>query len=251
MKILVVSCGTRYSGACLISDETVISCKMENETALTLPKNEVDQILGETGVSAGAVDYLVFLGKPLGYLERILDTHMRTFPWSLIKFYSECRDFFINKLSIKAIAKKDLNFNKDILYVEISDVLAWRAANDYPNEDVRILTVLSNSLSNRVGGVYLKKSGNVFLEREFHLDNFLESSVKDEELLKNNDIRRFKALVNDYFLENSVIISDIEISQQLCKDLMSKHKNLRVNILKKEELLENAGLYALDWLDKR
>ena len=130
MRLLIISYGIKFTGACLMAGGKAASHKIEEGYSPDFPKNAVEYVLQEAELNIGAVDYIAFLGKPLSYFERLINIHTRSFPFSFLKFFSDFRDFFSNKVAIRRAIKKNLNFNKDICYVEPADAIAHQVAKD-------------------------------------------------------------------------------------------------------------------------
>lgn len=273
MNFLVISYGTRFSGACLMINHEVQSVKMENALNSQLPNESIAQVLQESGVAAGQIDYLVFLGKPLAYFERIIDTHLRLFPGSFFGFFSDIRDFFSHNLRIKSNLRKSFNLRKDICYVEPADALVWAISKEFPGQDIAVL--LSDALSLKVGGYYRNGEDGIYLAKELtrcvlrNSEDLLlpkslpsraskllslrtpRSGVKQpqnngfgEEELYEKEIKELLSVEKSAGSDKIVLVCDYPLAQDLQSRLRRENKDLLLKFVKDNEILEYAGNYA-------
>ncbi len=248
MIILVVAYGAGSSGACLMKDNSVVSCKMENEASLYFPRETAEEVLSESGVDISEVDYIVFPGKPILYFERIINSHIRHFPGHFLKFFLDAKDLLGNTLRIKAIVKKNLDFRKDICYIELTDAIARQISKEYPSQDMTIMVFLRDCLSSRVGGCYQKKGEGLFLNQELcsvnPVNNERSSEVMRDELRK---LLSFEKKPSD---DKIILASNCLFPSGFEESLSGGTGNLHLRALNDSELLEYAGRYAFEGIDK-
>lgn len=208
----------------------MVKSRMENEPSNDFPKSSVENVLWESKTDAGAIDYVVFLGKPLSYLERLISTHIEFFPFSFRKFFSDFRDFFGNKFAIRSILKKNLSFNRDICYIEVADAVAYGLSKNNPSKYMREIVVLSDCLSSRIGGSYAADNNRLILERELLFsDNLKEtlSSFPGKE-------------------QSTILASDYNIDPETLANLKTGSGDFSFSLLSGPEILEYAGKFAFD-----
>jgi predicted NodU family carbamoyl transferase len=230
-------------------DNSVVSCKMENVVSPYFPRESAEAVLSESGVDISKVDYLVFLGKPFSYFERIIDAHIALFPRSFLRFFTDIKDIFNNKLRIKAIAKKSLNFQNDICYIELTDAIGWQISKEHLLEDITVIVLLRDSLSSRVGGRYQKKGGELFLNQELRYAGPVNSE-RSSELMKEElkELLSFeKRPLNDKIIVASNCSFPPGFKEEFSGETGSQY-NLR--LLNDREIFEYAGRYVFEGVEK-
>ena len=179
MWILIISYGTQSPSACLIKEDGIIGPKLETEycqienCSRVFPENAIAGLLHEQDLEVDDIDYVVLCGKPFSYFERLINTHIFFFPYSFLRFFSDFRDFFINKIRIKNLLKKRLGFSRKICYPEPMDAIADGLDGDFISEVEFIIISLSNTIGLRTMGFYKRENSNLELIKSLTYPNCL------------------------------------------------------------------------------
>lgn len=123
MYILGISCFYHDSAACLIKDGEIMSaCEEERFTRKkhdnSFPSNAVRYCLQKAGIKINEVDYVGFYEKPFVKFERILYSCLTTFPNSFPFFFKSMPVWIKEKLWMAPLIKKELNFKREVLFVD-------------------------------------------------------------------------------------------------------------------------------------
>jgi len=194
MIFLVISSGTGFFAACLIADGKVMSYKVKNEVISIFPKDVIDDALSEAVINAGDIDYVVFLGKPFSYFERLISLHIFFFPNCFLNFIYDIRDFFIEKIRIKTLIKEKLGYAKDICFLNTMDAVADEISRGFLTNNGLVIISLGDSIDLRTLGCYKKENKDVMLIRELTYPNSismlyrLSSQDKNAKLIEAKDL---------------------------------------------------------------
>lgn len=197
MVFLVVFTEIKFFIACLITDGKIKSHRINSETALIFPKDIIDDLLLDAGINVGNIDYIVFLGKPLAYFERLINLHIFFFPFSFLSFVSDFKDFFIERMRIKTLAKKKLGYSKDICFLEPVDVIAHEIGLAFLPKNGMVIVSLCASTNLKTLGCYKKEGDSIFLVSELEYPNcismFYRLKTQDNgaTLVKVRDLLKF------------------------------------------------------------
>ena len=106
MRILGISCFYHDAAAALIQDGQLIAAAEEERFSRLkhdsgFPTHDVDFCLNQAGINASDLDYVVFYEKPLLKFERILKTHLSTFPRSWRAFGEAMIAWVSDKMWVK------------------------------------------------------------------------------------------------------------------------------------------------------
>lgn len=147
MHILGISCFYHDAAAALLRDgELVAAAEEERFTRkkhdFSFPAQAIDFCLEEAGITAEALDYVVFYEKPLLKFERILTTTLGTFPRSWGVFRESMITWFNEKLWIKGhiLGRIPVTANR-LLFVDHHLSHAASAFFASPYDEAAILTV--------------------------------------------------------------------------------------------------------------
>ena len=105
-----------------------------------LPVSAARYCLGEAGLSAADLDYVVFYDKPFVKFERMLITYLSTFPRSLPSFTKSIPIWLKEKLWVPRMISEQLGFNGEVLFAEHHQSHAASAFLPSPFEEAAILT---------------------------------------------------------------------------------------------------------------
>ncbi len=92
------------SAAALVVDGEIIAAAQEDRFTRRkhdprYPKNAVDYVLTEGGLTLDQVDYVAFYDKPFLKFERLLETYVANAPWGLRSFSMRCRFGYVKNCS--------------------------------------------------------------------------------------------------------------------------------------------------------
>src|SRR3972149_3238980 len=115
MNILGISCFYHDSAACLIRDGEIVAAAQEERFSRKkhdpdFPINAINYCFSAAGISAKELDYVGFYEKPFVKFERILYSHLATFPKSYISFLMATPLWLKEKLWIPSLISKKLNY---------------------------------------------------------------------------------------------------------------------------------------------
>ncbi|KKQ38530.1 MAG: Carbamoyltransferase [Candidatus Roizmanbacteria bacterium GW2011_GWA2_37_7] len=134
------------SSAVLIQDGNLI-CAFEEERFTrrkhdnSFPFSAIQHCLQYARVDMNDIDTVSYYEKPLLKFERILETFVQTYPYSLKTFLKAMPEWLGEKIKIEHIIRKKLKFKKNITY--IPHHLSHAASSFYPSpfKNAAILTI--------------------------------------------------------------------------------------------------------------
>ena len=147
MHILGISAFYHDSAAALLRDGDLVAAAQEERFTRVkfdhrFPERAIEYCLREGGIQPGDLDYVVFYEKPLPKFERILMSHLGTFPRALHVFREAMITWFGEKLWLKTVIQSKLSVPADrILFVEHHLSHAASAMFCAPFEDAAVLTI--------------------------------------------------------------------------------------------------------------
>jgi carbamoyltransferase len=146
-KILGISAYYHDSAACLVVDGEIVAAAQEERFTrrkhdFRFPTHAIKSCLQEGGLAGpGELDFIVFYDKPLLKFERLLETHLRYAPAGLASFLQAMPLWLRQKLSIRELIRRELNYQGTILFTEHHESHAASAFFPSPFERAAILTV--------------------------------------------------------------------------------------------------------------
>lgn len=121
MYVLGLSCFYHDSAVCLLRDGVPIAAA--SEQAFTrkkhdeaFPKHAIRWALNEAGIEMHDVDLVAFYEKPLVKFERILKSHLASFPKSFAQFARGIPSWFSTKLRLDKILSREFEYKGAIVY---------------------------------------------------------------------------------------------------------------------------------------
>ncbi len=146
MYILGLSCFYHDSAACLLHDGVPIGAASEQAFTRTkhdpdFPVHAIRWLLSEAGIEASGIDAVAFYDKPMWKFERMLLSHISTFPLSFPQFVKGMPSWFATKLRLDRLLKKELGYAGPILYGQHH--LSHAASSFYASgfDEAAVLTV--------------------------------------------------------------------------------------------------------------
>ncbi len=145
MIIIGISAFYHDSAACLIKDEKIIAAAQEERFTRKkhdagMPLNAIRYCLKEAGVSISDVDYIAFYDKPFLKFERILETYLHYAPAGISSFIKAIPLWINEKLWIKEVLHKELNYEGQLLFPEHHESHAASAFFPSPFKTAAFLT---------------------------------------------------------------------------------------------------------------
>ncbi len=146
MTILGISAFYHDSAAALVRDGEIVAAAQEERFSRKkhderFPKHAVAYCLKEAGISIKDVDYVAFYEKPFLKFERLLQSYFSTAPRGFASFIRAMPLWLKEKLWMKAVIAKELDFDGKILFPEHHESHAASAFYPSPFERAAILTM--------------------------------------------------------------------------------------------------------------
>ena len=144
--ILGISCFYHDAAAALIRDGEVIAAAHEERFTrikhdFDFPRNAIRFCLEEAGISVPELDSVAFYDKPFLKFERILFSYLATFPRSFRSFMQAMPLWLRQKLWVRHIIRKELDYDGEILFMQHHQSHAASAFYPSPFEEAAVLTV--------------------------------------------------------------------------------------------------------------
>ncbi|MFH1784102.1 MAG: carbamoyltransferase [bacterium] len=146
MNILGISAFYHDSAACLIQDGRIVAAVQEERFTrkkhdFSFPINSINYCLSEAGISGNDLDFVAFYDKPFLKFERILNTYLAFAPLGIRSFVKAIPLWIKEKLWIKEIIKKELEYEGKIVFTEHHESHAASAFFPSPFQEAAFLTM--------------------------------------------------------------------------------------------------------------
>jgi len=146
MYILGISAYYHDSAAALIKDGEIIAAAQEERFSRKkhdhrFPKNAIEYCLEYAGITANDLNFVAFYDKPMLKFERLLETYTALAPKGFSSFLKAMPLWIKEKIWMKDLIKKDLNYNGTILFPEHHQSHAASAFFASPFEEAAFLTI--------------------------------------------------------------------------------------------------------------
>jgi carbamoyltransferase len=146
MNILGISAFYHDSASCLVQDGKIISAAQEERFTrkkhdFSFPKNAVHYCLQESKLQAKDLDFVVFYDKPFIKFERILETYLAYAPYGIRSFIKAIPLWIKQKLWMKEVIGKELDFEGKIIFPEHHESHAASAFFPSPFQEAAFLTI--------------------------------------------------------------------------------------------------------------
>ena len=121
MYVLGLSCFYHDAAVCLLRDGVPVAAASEQAFTRkkhdeSFPKHAIRWALSEAGIDIHQVDLIAFYDKPLVKFERILKSHLATFPKSFPQFVRGIPSWFSTKLRLDKILSREFDYSGAIVY---------------------------------------------------------------------------------------------------------------------------------------
>ena len=146
MYILGISAFYHDSAACLIKDGEIIAAAQEerftrNKHDFNFPVNAINFCLDFVGIKGDKLEFVAFYDKPFLKFERILETYLTYAPIGIKSFLKAMPLWIKEKIWMKELIKKELDYNGKILFPEHHVSHAASAFYPSPFKEAAILTM--------------------------------------------------------------------------------------------------------------
>ena len=146
INILGISCFYHDSAASLISNGKILAAAQEERFSRLkhdsrFPKMAINYCLEESNLDINDLDAIIFYDNPYKKLERILQTHIHSYPKSRTIWEENMDKWIIENLNIRDRISNELGFNGNIFHVPHHLSHAASAFYPSPFEESAILTV--------------------------------------------------------------------------------------------------------------
>jgi carbamoyltransferase len=146
MYILGISAFYHDSAAALLKDGEIVAAAQEERFSRKkhdpdFPINAINYCLSAADISAKELEYVGFYEKPFVKFERILYSHLATFPKSYFSFLMATPLWLKEKLWIPSLIQKKLDYKGEVLMIEHHLSHAGSSFLVSPFEESAILTI--------------------------------------------------------------------------------------------------------------
>ncbi len=146
MNILGISAFYHDSAACLVQDGAIIAAAQEERFTRKkhdprFPKKAAQYCLTEGKISVKDLDHVVFYDKPFLTFDRLLMTYLSIAPRGVRSWIEAMPLWLGKKLHIPKVIKKELGYEKDVLFTEHHEAHAASAFYPSPFSEAAILTI--------------------------------------------------------------------------------------------------------------
>lgn len=145
MNILGVSCFYHDSSAALLQDGKITAAAQEERWTrkkhdISFPENAIRYCLEQAGITIKQVDAVGFYERPIAKFERLLSSHLETFPKSYKVFVQALPSWITEKLRIPNILRKKFKYDGNVFFVDHHMAHAASAFHASPFEEAAIFT---------------------------------------------------------------------------------------------------------------
>ena len=144
--ILGISAFYHDSAACLVRDGKIIAAAQEERFTrkkhdLSFPVNAVNYCLNEAEITSKELNFVGFYEKPFIKFERLLFTYFAYAPIGILSFLKVMPIWLKQKIFLKDLIRKELNYDGEILFTDHHESHAASAFYPSPFDEAAILTM--------------------------------------------------------------------------------------------------------------
>ena len=144
--ILGISAFYHDSAAAVICNGQIIAAAQEErftrkKADASFPINAINFCLSYANIEINEIDEVVFYDKPILKFDRILASYLHTAPLGIRSFFKAIPLWLREKLWVEDQIKKDLKYDKDILFTQHHQSHAASAFYPSPFDEAAVLTV--------------------------------------------------------------------------------------------------------------
>jgi carbamoyltransferase len=146
MYVLGISAFYHDSSACIIKDGEIIAAAQEERFTrkkhdFNFPVNAINFCLEFAGIKSNELEIVAFYDKPFLKFERILETYLTYAPVGIKSFLKAMPLWIKEKIWMKELIKKKMNYDGKILFPEHHESHAASAFYPSPFKEAAILTM--------------------------------------------------------------------------------------------------------------
>ena len=146
MNILGISAFYHDSAACLVQDGKIMSAAQEERFTrkkhdFSFPKHAIEYCLQDSGLRGKDLDFVAFYDKPFIKFERILETYLAYAPVGFRSFIKAMPLWIKQKVWMKELIRKELDFEGKIIFPEHHESHAASAFFPSPFQEAASLTL--------------------------------------------------------------------------------------------------------------
>ena len=146
VNILGISAYYHDSAACLVRDGVIVAAAQEERFTrkkhdFSFPNNAAAYCLREGGIGAADLDLVLFYDRPFTKFERILETYLMVAPAGFRSAMKAIPLWLKQKLFMKDLIRKELDYDGTILFPEHHESHAASAFYPSPYEEAAFLTI--------------------------------------------------------------------------------------------------------------
>ncbi|MBE9529227.1 MAG: hypothetical protein IME99_08315, partial [Proteobacteria bacterium] len=146
MNILGISAFYHDSAACLVQDGVITAAAQEERFTRkkhteVFPTEAIEFCLARGNITVDELDYVAFYDKPILKFGRLFETYLTYAPYGISSFIKAMPIWIKQKVWIKDIIKKELNYKGKILFPEHHESHAASAFFPSPFDEAAFLTV--------------------------------------------------------------------------------------------------------------
>ena len=146
MNILGISAFYHDSAACLVRDGVIVAAAQEERFTrkkhdADFPKHAISYCLKAAGIKETDLDLVSFYEKPFLKFERLLETYLAYSPMGLRSFLKAMPVWIKQKLWVKDLISKELNYEGKMIFPEHHEAHAASAFFPSPFKEAAILTM--------------------------------------------------------------------------------------------------------------
>jgi len=145
LYILGISAFYHDSAACLTKDGVIIAAAQEERFTRkkhdhSFPINASNFCLNFAGIDVSQIDFVAFYDKPFLKFERLLESYLSYAPSGISSFIKAMPLWIKQKLWMKEVIKKELNYEGKVLFPEHHESHAASAFFASPFEEAAFIT---------------------------------------------------------------------------------------------------------------
>lgn len=145
MNIPGISAFYHDSAACLVRDGKILAAMQEERFTrkkhdARFPQKAIDACLARGGIKTGDLDLVAFYDKPLIKFERLLESYLSCAPHGLASFLKSMPIWIKQKLWLRELIKKELDYQGKIIFLEHHESHAASAFFPSPFAQAAFLT---------------------------------------------------------------------------------------------------------------
>ena len=146
LNILGISAYYHDSAACLVQDGRIAAAAQEERFTrkkhdASFPHFAIKSCLDQGDIRGNDLDYVVFYDKPFLKFERILQTYLAYAPRGIASFLKSMPLWIRQKLWIKDLIRRELDYEDEILFLEHHESHAASAFFPSPFQEAAFLTL--------------------------------------------------------------------------------------------------------------